>query len=168
MGSSTLLILSEKEKIMGAAYQAQNAHPALYVVPEEDEDTGVFAVMTVMSEAHYGLIVCMRDSEEFQSFEVDDLCARVVQPWAQQIPYLVELYQERFREMVGTFPPLRMDVPFSFEIVGIKNMNLTLRMPEGRMSPDHGPRGETQYLFIAPVGVPFEEFITFGSGSFLN
>jgi hypothetical protein len=153
---------------MSNSYQARNANPALYLVPQEDPRTGVFALMVLMSGEHYGLIMCLRDSDCLTDPDVTLIGEQIVQPWANQFPFLVEMYQDRFGEHLQRFPVFRTDVPYCFEFIQMKRMDLKLKLPEGSSKNMDFDEKETRYLFVGPEGVPFEEFITFAEGTLLN
>lgn len=153
---------------MGDSYQARNANPALYLVPQEDPRTGVFALLVLMSGEHYGLIMCLRDSEDLVDADMATIGEEIVQFWANQFPFLVEMYQDRFGSRFQRMPVLRTDIPFCFEFIRMKDLHLKLNLPEGRIQDMDSCRSGTKYLFIGPEGVPFEEFITIAEGTLLN
>jgi hypothetical protein len=138
-------------------------NPILYI-PLRENESGIFALMLLMSMSHYGLVICMHTSERFEELEIEEIATQIVFPFTQEMPHFVGRYRERLQEVVHRFVTLSPVDSYDFEILDYNAIGF---LPiEGDPAPRHDSR-TARYIFVAPADVPFEEFVV-ASSLFLN
>ena len=138
-------------------------NPILYHEIEENW-VCMFSVMTIMSHTHYGLVLCIRDSSDLQSLDMDEIGAEIVMPFVLEMEYWVDKYFEQMQGVVLNFPALDPHTSYDFEMLEFNRLHFSAL--DGTDSP-HGTEGANQYIFVAPTDVQFEEFVV-DSARFLN
>lgn len=136
-------------------------YPIVYN-PAPENSAGVFAVMTLMSEEHYALIVCIDDPNDDD--KLDDLSHSLARAFWQERDFYVRKYAERLRHLIDHFAVAVLHPEYEYSVLPFNSFGF---VPTNAVAVQDREPGTSQYIFIAECGVMFDEFI-FGSSMQLN
>ncbi len=136
-------------------------HPVFFC-PMQVPESGIIAVMTIMSMSHYGLIVCMHDSD-LDRGDLASLRDEVAIPLVERMHEFAHSYQTSMHGVVGSFATLDPGCEYYLKVLA--QNEVLFGWPKGLFPPDK--EASIWYIYIAPAGVRFEEFVT-TTAHFLN
>lgn len=136
-------------------------YPIMYN-PAPENTAGVFAVMTLMSEEHYAIIVCIDDPNDEE--KLDELSSSLARAFWNERHYYVRKYSERLRHLLDRFAVAVLHPEYEYTVLPFNSFGF---VPTNAVSITDREPGTSQYVFIAEPGVLFEEFV-FQSSMQLN
>lgn len=127
----------------------------VFVANVRNKNAGYEAVLTMMSSHNYGLIAYMCDSrigqDDFESLE-----NFVARPLFDLMDLFINSYKECMKSAVDRFAPA--DVKKSCDFKVFETSEFQLNFPPGYQLPT-GKQNKIWYVYIAPKGVPYTEFL---------
>jgi hypothetical protein len=142
--------------------QTLRALNPVFFCPMQVPDAGIIAVMTIMSTTHYGLIVCMYDSDLDRS-DLESLRDEIAVPLVNRLPDFVRSYQTQMKTVVGEFASLDMNAEYYLKVLA--KSEVLFGWPPGLFPPEK--EESIWYIYIAPADVRFEEFVS-SSAHYMN
>lgn len=153
----------------------RNRYPMVFVPGTRDPDTPADSEAVGMyiaaSERHFGIFLLLPSFEQMNATPKEEFEADVVQPISDQYGHAAAVYIKRMMRM-GIGLPLPAvpegDMDLDYEVVRLEGLNA------GQSGNTAGPTGVDAdrfckwFLFIAPAGVPMEEFLSDAHTSRLN
>ena len=126
----------------------------VFFAPVRNDDVGYIAVLTVMSRRNYGLLVCMCDSDVEQT-DLELIGSMVARPLVSRISSFIKSYQVHLGALVERLAPVQSIESYYLKVLA--GAEVQLHLPDGYLPKEK--EDEIWYVYIAPVDVPFEEFL---------